>query len=236
MGVKELLKQKQEQLVGETLKFPLTKIQIDQSQGKFRIGGSRNEEGEWEGAEYVDELQMVILKKFGEYFYFNPETEKVEKRSTIEENPAECKELISRVPIAELKEANYQFTFVSHLIGLKLNGEAIPADLVLKGSGVKAFIDFTTEHRDYWKNRLLNKLIIKLEKRKKGAVSYYVPIFEVTEVSDEEAKMVLENMDAILDDFEEFRKKYNNRKQTKAEEIAEETEVETEDYEEDLPF
>lgn len=237
MNAKEMLKEKQEKLNGGKLEFPLTKVQIDQSQCKFRIGGVRNEEGEWEGAEYADEIQVVIFKKFGEYFYFNPETEKVEKRSTIEENPSECKELISRVPITELKEAGYDFTFLAHLIGLRLNGEAVPIDLVLKGSGVKSFIDFTQQHRDYWRNRLLYKLIIRLEKRKKGVVSYCVPVFEVKEINDEEAKAVLEKMDEVIETFENFRKQHNNRKQKTEEPEEEDLGIENESSsEEGLPF
>jgi len=225
MNAKELLKEKQEKLVGETLEFPLVKVKIDQEQGRFRIGGTKNEEGEWEGADYVSELSFVLFKRYSEYFYFNPETEKVEKRSTIEENPSQAKELISGIPISELKEAGYQFTFVAHLVGLEVNSFT-PIDLMLKGSGVKAFIEFLEKEKSYWKNRLLNKLVIKLEKKKKGAVVYWVPVFEITEVSDNEAKMVLEKIDVVLDEFEQFIKLYNSRYQKKEKENEKEKEKE----------
>ena len=233
MSYKDMLKQKQEEMLGQKLEFPLIKVQIDQVEGKFRIGGTRNEEGEWEGAEYVEELRIVVFERYGEYFYFNPDTEKVEKRSTIERNASECKELISRVSIAELKEAGYQFTYLSHLIGIKVNANPVPVDLVLKGIGVKSFIDFLTKEKDYWRKRLLYVLKVRLEKGKKGAVKFFYPVFEIQEVSEEEAKIVLENVDKVLEEFEEFRKAYNNRSRKKETEDVIEEEI-ADDLSEDV--
>ena len=81
MSYKEQLKEKQKEFVGGTkLEFPLTKVQVDQTERKFRVGGTRNEEGEWEGAEYKSQIEFIFLKKYGEYIHFDPEKEKITKR------------------------------------------------------------------------------------------------------------------------------------------------------------
>ena len=237
MGIKEeLLKQQEELLGGQKLEFPLEKIQVDQTEKAFRIGG-RREEGEWVDAKYSPEIEFVFLKRYGEYIYFDPEKEAVTKRSTIEENASNCKEIVSRVPISELKEAGYDMKYIAHLVGLLKTDEGmVCADLQLKGAGLKSFIDFLSSNKEYNKNRLLYKLKVTLEDRKKGAVKYVVPIFQYEEVNESEGKEVLAKAKTCVEKFEEFRSAYNNRNrktEEKDEELPEEIEAETE---EELPF
>ena len=120
--------------------------------------------------------------------------------------------------------------FIAHLVGLLKTDEGmVCSDLQLKGAGLKAFIDFTSENKEYNKNRLLYKLIITLEPKKKGAVKYVVPVFKFEEVTEEEAKEILQKADECVEKFEEFRKAYNNRGTTEEHETEEE-------YDEELPY
>ncbi len=236
MGVKELLKQKQKELNGNSVEYPLTKVSIDQLKGQFRIGGTKNQEtGEWEDARYVDVLEIIVFDRYSDYFKFDPEKEKIVFWSTIEKNPKDCKDRYSDVTVAEMKEAGDDLTFLMHLVGITPDGEEI--DFTLKGVGVKEFLGFLRKE-NYWKNRLVNKLRVSLKPEKKGVVSYFVPEFEMVEINEEEAKLVLQKVDKVLEKYEEFRAIYNNPNPEKgktSEEIVEE--VETEDFEDgDLPF
>ena len=238
MGVREeLLKQQEELLGSQRLQFPLEKVQVDQSEKAFRIGG-RKEDGEWVDAKYSQEIEFVFLKRYGEYIYFDPEKEAVTKRSTIEENASNCKEIVSGVPISELKEAGYNMKYIAHLVGLlKTDKGMVCADLQLKGAGLKSFIDFLSSNKEYNRNRLLYKLKVTLEERKKGAVKYVTPFFLYEEVDESEGKEILSKAKDCISKFEEFRKAYNernNNKGTSSEEIAEPVEYEDED--EGLPF
>ena len=237
INAKELLKEKQRELTGGSrLEFPLEKVQVDQAEKAFRIGGQRNEEGEWEGAKYSPEIEIVFLKKYGEYFHYDPEQERITKRTTIEENPQKCVERFSRVPVSELKEAGYDMKYVAHIVGLVKtpeDDEFTCADLQLKGAGLKSFIEFLSSNKEYQRNRLLFKLKVSLEERKKGAVKYVVPVFETVEVSDEEAREILEKADQCVEKFEEFKREYNKRPDTAVEEETEEKEVE---HNESIPF
>ena len=231
MSVKEMLKEKQNEILGRgKLEFPFPKLVVDHGEGKFRLGGTRNEEGEIEGAQYFETVSLVILKRYGEYFRFNPDTERVDIRTTIEENPVNAVEVYSRVPVSELKE-NYgdELKYLGHYIALlKTDDGLIPVDFQAKGAVVKSIIDFLTKDKDYARNMWLYKLNIGLKKAKKGAVKYYVLEIEKEEVSEEEAKEILEKSELVIEEFEEFRKAYNSRrKQSTEDEEIENMEEET---------
>lgn len=195
----DVLAQLEKKMGGERLVYPLTKIKIDQA-GKFVVG-----------EEMLDTIEFYTFKRFGEYIYFDPNTEKITKRTTIEEVATKCKEILTGLSIQELKDAGYDMRYVSHIVGFLITEEGIiPASLILKGASLKAYLDAVAD-KTYQKLKASKVLVLNLEQRKKGAVKYYVPVISFRDITENEAKVILEKVDEVIESFEKFRLAYNTR-------------------------
>ena len=234
VDVKKLLEEKNKELTGgEKLEFPFEKLVVDQTEGKFRKGGVKNDEGELEGAEYFDEVELILLKKYSEYIHFDPEEERITKKTTIETSATQCRELYSKVPVQELKDAGYDMKFIAHYVSLLKTDKGFePVDFITKGAVFKALLDYLSENREVSKKPLFYVLKMRLERRKKGVVIYYVPVIESREITDEEASEILKKVDETVEKFEEFRRAYNSR----TSEYQEEKEETIEEDDSDVPF
>lgn len=185
------------------LQFPFPKLQIDQSNGLFVMRDGENV------SQLGETIELYFLKKYGEYIYYSPDEERITRRTTIEVNPKECRELHSGLSVEELREAGYDMKFVASIVSfLVKDNEVIPVVLQLKGATLKAYID-ATSNKDVVKRRNSSVFKLTLEKKKKGRVEYYVPLFELRPITEDEAKKVLEQMDEAVERFEEFRTSYN---------------------------
>lgn len=225
----ELLREKAIQLNGgKGVKFPLPKLQIDQTKGLFVI-----REGETV-SDSSDTVEVYLLKKYGEYIYFDPEKEKITKRTTIETNPKDCREIVSGLTVEELREAGYKMTFIASYVGFLLleDGRAKPAVLQLKGAALKSLIDYMSDDKEYAKNRSTYALRLTLKVNKKGRVEYYTPAVEKRVVSEAEASEILSKMDEIVSIFEEFRAAYNSPKKA----TGTEEEVSAEEFSDTVDF
>lgn len=199
--------EEQKKLAGERLQFPLTKLQIDQDKGQFRVF----KDGQI--VDYLNEIDIVVVDRFNEFYYYDVKLKRKTITSTIERKPSHCKDRSTGTLISELKKHTNDLSFQIHLVSVLLNYEKEKQTVLqLHGVGAQQFITFIENNKDYWKNRLITKLKVKLQEMKNGRVIYYQPVFETYLVSsDDEAKTILENYKQMLSKFEEFVSKYNNK-------------------------
>jgi hypothetical protein len=236
--LKKKLLEKQKEIAGEKLVYPLTRVQIDQKEGKFKLV----KDGELIG--HLDKIEMVIVDRYAEFYAIDPEKGKRVITSTIEAYSGDCVDRRTGIPIKELKETlgdKFDIIYEAHLIGVLLNHDKEKqVTLHLHGSGVKEFFEFLSRNKDYWSNRLTQKVVLELDKARKLAVTYYKPVITTQEITDErEIKDVLDNIDEVKEKFENFRQKFNSRinnkkKEDFVKEVEEVEEFVSEEEEEDF--
>ena len=226
MSLQEKLLEKQRKITGKkSLEFPLERLQVDQSNGTFVFGNGEEKQ------ELGNEIEVVFVKRYSEFIYFDPEKEKITYRTTIEESARDCRELYSGTPVKELKDAGIDMKFTAHyIVMLKTPEGYIPADLQVRGAVVNAIINLFSENKELSKLTLGHIVKMKLKKKKKGAVKFYVPEFEVRKATDEDIAEYIDLIDEPVEKFEEFRKAYNSRLNTKPR-----TEEEIEETNDDIP-
>ena len=226
MDLQEKLLEKQKALTGrKSLSFPLERLQVDQSSGVFTLGNGEEKQ------DLGDEVEVVFVKRYAEFIHFDPEKEKITLRSTIEESARECRELYSGTPIKQLKDSGFDMKFIAHYIVLinTLDGY-IPADFQIKGAVANAVINLFSENRDLSRLTLGHFVKMRLKRKKKGAVKFYVPEFEVRKATNEELEEYLDLVDEPVEKFEEFRKEYNSRLKANHSEVLEEKEEDLPDF------
>lgn len=211
--IKELQRKALEVQGRKSTVYPLPKVQVDQQRGVFVF----RRQGEVE--EIGESLEFYVLRKYGEYVYYDPEKDRITRRTTIEVNPKDCREINTGMSIDELKAADYEMVYIASFLGFAIrDGQVIPAVLQVKGAVLKSIIDYTTTDKEYARNRSTYVLVFsQLQKNKKGRVEYYTPVITRRPVTQQEATEILSQIDQTVNLFEQFRQEYNGNILTREE-------------------
>jgi len=232
MTYEEMLKEKQKKVSGRSsLEFPLERLQINQSAGKFTLGSGEN------AKELGKEIELVFIKRYVEYSHYDAEAESFTKRTTIEESATDCKELYNGTPVKQLKDEGYDMKFTAHYISLlKNDGDWKPVDFQTRGAVVNAIIEFFTKNKEFSKLTLGYIATLKLIQKKKGAVKYFVPEISIRKATEDDVKKYIELVEEPVEKFDEFRKAYNNRNKPVQTTVHEEVVNEEVENDEPVPF
>ena len=223
MSLKEELKKLQEQLLEDSQsvvpRAPFERFFIsydpDVGIGQYALGGEKDESGNWTDPPLLigKSADVIFLKEYGQYVYFDPQLEKVTVKSNIfpKWKAKDAVDLYTDKPIAELKEIypGIRYTQVT-LILVNIN-RWVPAIWYMKGSTIKAYLDIIRENKlkpeDYIGCKIFR---LGIQKNKKGTVIYYTPTLEkLMEPSDKDAKTLLSLIPEATEKFKKYVDEYN---------------------------
>jgi len=225
MSLKEQLKKMREELLEDVKpavpRLPFEKLQINYDPevappGSYIMGGEKDDNGEWVTPPKVlgPKMEVIFLKEYGQYTYFDPQAERTTIKSNIfpKFKAKEAVDVYTGRPIAELREAYPQIRYNQITLVLVKAKDWQPAIWYLKGSSLKAYLDILREKKlrpeDY-----IGYLIFKLgtKKNKKGTVIYFTPVLDsIREPDDKDAKEILDLMKKSVVEFKKYVEEYNN--------------------------